>query len=134
MTRFMLDTNTCIYIIKYHPDSIRKKLSAISIGEVAISAVVSAELWYGVAFSVKKKENEAALRDFLRYFEVLFWPKEAALLYGKIRADLRKKGTPIGAMDLLIATHALFLDTTLVTNNYKEFNRIPELKLENWFN
>jgi tRNA(fMet)-specific endonuclease VapC len=134
MIRFMLDTNTCIYLIKYHPESIRKKLSSIPVGEVAISAVVSAELWYGVAFSMKKKENEAALKDFLQYIEVLFWPKEAAPLYGKIRADLRKKGTPVGAMDLLIETHAIFLNTILVTNNYKEFSRIPELKLENWSN
>jgi tRNA(fMet)-specific endonuclease VapC len=75
MIRFMLDTNTCIYLIKYHPESIRKKLSSIPVGEVAISAVVSAELWYGVAFSMKKKENEAALKDFLQYIEVFFLAK-----------------------------------------------------------
>lgn len=132
MIRYMLDTNTCIHLIKHRPASIQRKLFPIPVGEVAISSMVSAELWYGVVYSQKRKENEAALKDFLQYVDILDWPKEAALLYGEIRAELRSKGTPIGAMDLLIAVHVLFLNTILVTDNQKEFERVPGLKIENW--
>ncbi|MFH1950226.1 MAG: type II toxin-antitoxin system VapC family toxin [Pseudomonadota bacterium] len=128
----MLDTNTCIHLIKHRPASIQRKLFPLPVGEVAISSMVSAELWYGVAYSQKRKENEAALKDFLQYVDILDWPKEAALLYGEIRAKLRTKGTPIGAMDLLIAVHGLFLNTIFVTDNQKEFERVPGLKIENW--
>mgnify|MGYP001390827740 CR=1 FL=1 len=132
MIHYMLDTNTCIHLIKHHPVSLQEKLSVVQVGEVAISSIVSAELWYGVAFSQKKKENEAALKDFLQYVEVVDWPQEAAPLYGQIHAELRKKGRQIGAMDLLIATHALFLEKILVTDNQKEFERVRGLKVENW--
>lgn len=132
MIRYMLDTNTCIHLIKHRPASIQRKLFPLPVGEVAISSMVSAELWYGVAYSQKRKENEAALKDFLQYVDILDWPKEAALLYGEIRAKLRTKGTPIGAMDLLIAVHGLFLNTIFVTDNQKEFERVPGLKIENW--
>ena len=132
MIRYMLDTNICIHLIKYRAPSVLKKLSSIPIDEVGVSSIVYAELCYGVAFSQKKKANEAALKDFLRYAKVLDWPKAAALTYGMIRADLRKKGTPIGSMDLLIAAHTLFLDSVLVTDNVKEFERIADIKVENW--
>ena len=132
MIRYMLDTNTCIHLIKHRPASIQRKLFPLPVGEVAISSMVSAELWYGVAYSQKRKENEAALKDFLQYVDILDWPKEAALLYGEIRAKLRTKGTPIGAMGLLIAVHGLFLNTIFVTDNQKEFERVPGLKIENW--
>ncbi|MGA7874839.1 MAG: type II toxin-antitoxin system VapC family toxin [Desulfoferrobacter sp.] len=132
MIHYLLDTNTCIHLIKHRPESFRVKLSSVPVGEIAISSIVSAELWYGVAFSVKRKQNEAALQDFLKYVEVLYWPKEAAPIYGKIRAELRRKGTPIGAMDLLIAAHVKYLNTILVTDNHKEFARVPGLKIENW--
>ncbi len=100
--------------------------------DVGVSSVVAAELWYGVALSEKKKLNEAALRDFLDFVNVLDWPSGACPVYGRIRAHLKKKGTPIGAMDLLIASHAVFLSAALVTNNTREFDRVPELKVENW--
>ena len=132
MTRYMLDTNTCINLIKHRPSTIKRKLSSIPIGQVAISNIVAAELWYGVENSQKKKENEAALNDFLKYIDVLDWPKKAAKLYGKIRSGLKKRGTPIGAMDLLIAVHGLFLDTTLVADNTREFGHVPGLRIENW--
>ena len=100
---------------------------------MAISSIVAAELWYGVAYSQKKKQNEAALRDFLEFVEVMAWPSEAGPLYGRIRAELKKRGSPIGAMDLLlIAAHAVYLDTVLVTENVREFKHIPDLKIENW--
>jgi len=130
--RYMLDTNTCIHIIKYRPDGLYARLSALSVEDVAISSIVAAELWYGVALSQKKQHNEAALKDFLDYVEVLDWPYEAGPTYGLVRAHLKKKGTPIGAMDLLVATHALFLGSVLVTDNTREFKRVPGLKIENW--
>jgi tRNA(fMet)-specific endonuclease VapC len=130
--RYMLDTNTCIAIIKRRQDTIQARLTARSVEEVGISGIVAAELWYGVALSQKKKQNEAALKDFLDYVTVLDWPFEAGEIYGRIRADLKGKGTPIGAMDLLIAAHALFLDAALVTGNEREFQRVSDLKIENW--
>lgn len=132
MIRYMLDTSTCIAIIKRRPDTIQARLTALSVEEVGISGIVAAELWYGVAFSQKKKQNETALKDFLDYVTVLDWPFEAGKIYGRIRADLKGKGTPIGAMDLLIAAHALFLDAVLVTGNEREFQRVSDLKIENW--
>jgi tRNA(fMet)-specific endonuclease VapC len=130
--RYMLDTNTCIHLIKYRADPLYRRMSTIPVEDVTVSGIVAAELWYGVALSRKKRQNEAALKDFLGYVDVLDWPNEAGPVYGRIRAHLKRKGTPIGAMDLLIATHALFLDAVLVTDNTREFERVPDLKLENW--
>lgn len=132
MISYMLDTKACIALIKDRPDTMRLKLQEISTHEVAISSVVAAELWYGVALSRNRKINEAALKDFLDYMSVLDWPHGACPMYGRIRAELKKKGTPIGAMDLLIASHALFLDAVIVTNNTGEFLRVPGLKVEDW--
>jgi tRNA(fMet)-specific endonuclease VapC len=128
----MLDTNTCIAIIKRRPDTIQARLNALSVKEVGISGIVAAELWYGIALSQQKKQNEAALKDFLDYVTVLDWPSEAGEIYGRIRSDLKGKGTPIGAMDLLIAAHALFLEAALVTDNERELQRVPDLKIVNW--
>jgi tRNA(fMet)-specific endonuclease VapC len=128
----MLDTNTCIAIIKRRPDTVQARLTALSTDAVGISGIVAAELWYGVAFSQKKKQNEKALKDFLDYVTELDWPFEAGEVYGRIRSDLKRKGTPIGAMDLLIASHALFLDAILVTDNERELQRVSDLRIENW--
>jgi tRNA(fMet)-specific endonuclease VapC len=130
--RYMLDTDTCISLIKARPDNISRRLSRLLVEDVGISSIVAAELWYGVALSERKKLNEAALRDFLEFVNVLDWPSGACPVYGRIRAHLKKKGTPVGAMDLLIASHAAFLNAVLVTNNIREFDRVPELKTENW--
>lgn len=130
--KYLLDTNICIAIIKKRPLGVQKKLFHTAIGEVAISSIVLAELWYGVELSQKHKENKAALHDFLQYVTVLDWPEQAGREYGRIRAHLKQKGTPIGANDLLIAAHSLTLDVTLVSDNVKEFLRVPGLKLENW--
>ncbi len=129
---YMLDTNTCIHLIKYRPEPLFARMSKLSMDDVAVSAIVVAELWYGIALSRKKRHNEAALKDFLDYVRVLDWPNDAAPVYGRIRAHLKETGTPIGAMDLLIATHALFQDAVLVTNNVSEFRRVPDLQVENW--
>jgi tRNA(fMet)-specific endonuclease VapC len=130
--RYMLDTNTCIAVIKKRPPELQKKLERLSIGEVGVSSIVIAELWYGIIQSHKWKHNQEALSDFLQYVTVSDWPAHAAPEYGRIRADLRKKGTPIGAMDLLIAAHALAMNTVVVTANVKEFRRVARLRVENW--
>jgi len=128
----MLDTNACIALIKDRPEALRIRMSDLSTDEVGISSLVAAELWYGVALSQRTKQNEMALKDFLNYVTILDWPYEAGPIYGQLRATLRKKGTPIGAMDLLIASHVLLLEAILVTDNLKEFQRVPGLKIENW--
>jgi tRNA(fMet)-specific endonuclease VapC len=130
--KYILDTNSCIAIMKRRSVAIQDRLVDLSTDEVAVSSMVTAELWYGVALSQKKKQNEAALRDFLDFVTILDWPGEASAIYGQIRAGLKEKGTPIGAMDLLIASHALFLDAILVTDNTRELRRVPGLKVENW--
>lgn len=130
--RYMLDTNACIALIKHRPEAMRTHLIQLSPEEVGISGIVAAELWFGVANSQKKRQNTNALSDFLNYATLLDWPSSATPLYGKIRTALQKQGKPIGAMDLLIATHAIFLDAVLVTNNIREFERVPGLKLDNW--
>jgi len=101
----MLDTDICIALIKKRPETMLKRLSELAPEEVGISAIVAAELRFGVEFSQKKKQNSAALNDFLEYVTLLDWPGEASNIYGQIRAGIQKKGTPIGAMDLLIAAH-----------------------------
>jgi tRNA(fMet)-specific endonuclease VapC len=130
--RYMLDTNTCIHIIKYRPGTLYDRLSSLPIEDTGVSSIVAAELWYGVALSQKKKQNEAALKDFFDYVGVIDWPSAAGPAYGRIRAHLKKMGTPIGAMDLLVATHAPFLGSVLVTDNTREFERVEGLKIENW--
>jgi len=129
---YLLDTNICIAIIKNCPAEVKQKIIQTAVGDVAISSIVLAELWYGVELSQKRPENTAALNNFLEYATVLDWPEQAGREYGKIRAQLKQKGTPIGANDLLIAAHAVALDATLVSDNTREFRRIPGLKLENW--
>ena len=128
----MLDTNTCILLIKHRPKTLYDKIAVLPLENLAVSSIAIAELWYGVSLSQKKRNNEAALKDFLDYVDVLDWPHGAGPVYGSIRKYLKEKGTPIGAMDLLIAAHALFLGAVLVTDNTREFERVPGLNLENW--
>lgn len=129
---FMLDTDTCIHIIKHRPTALQTKLGKISVGEIAVSSVVVAELAYGIEHSARKSHNRQALDEFLGHIVLEDWPTEAAWEYGRIRSHLRRKGTPIGAMDLLIAAHALYAGATLVTGNTREFRRVPRLTVENW--
>lgn len=130
--RWMLDTNTCIYIMKHHPPQVRARLRQVPIGEVGMSAIVMAELRFGVQKSQRRQENTAALEHFLAYCIVLDWPQQASDIYAEIRHELEAQGTPIGSNDLLIAAHALYLRCTLVTNNGREFERVPGLVIDNW--
>ncbi len=129
---FMLDTNICIYIIKKRPESILKKFKKYRNQNVYISVITLAELQYGVERSSSKKFNQKIINDFISHLFVVPWDKESAVQYGKLRNTLNEKGTPVGNMDLMIASHALSLDFNLVTNNVKEFKRVPNLKYENW--
>lgn len=128
----MLDTNICIHAIKRDAPDVRRRLEATRPEDVAISSIVAAELWTGVMKSRERQRNEQALREFLAFVEVLDWPAEAAHVYGEIRAGLQARGRSIGAMDLLIAAHALRERATLVTRNRNEFTRIDGLKVETW--
>ena len=129
---FLLDTNICIYIIKQKPPQVLEKFKAYQVGDIGISSITVGKLQYGVQKSQFLVKNQQALTQFLLPLTVVDFNRDAAIIYGDIRAELEKNGTPIGSLDTLIATHALSLDITLVTNNLKEFNRVPGLKLENW--
>ncbi len=130
--RYLLDTNICIYLIKKQPQSVLQKFNTCVVGEIGISAITVAELEYGVYKSLYQSRNQQALKCFLTPLVVVAFDERVAVVYGKIRAALEKKGTPIGSLDTLIAAHALSLGVTLVTNNIKEFERVPNLNYENW--
>jgi tRNA(fMet)-specific endonuclease VapC len=130
--RYMLDTDTCSYIMERSHDDVLKRLSTLSVSDVCISVITKSELLFGVEVSPRRHQDEAALNAFLKYVEVLDFPDEASLHYAHIRADLKKLGTMIGANDLLIAAHARSVGFTLVTNNTREFGRVSRLVIENW--
>ena len=132
MPRFMLDTDTCPYIMKRSNHALLKHLSKTPVNDVCISVITKSELLYGVEVSLRRQQDEAALNGFLRYVEVLDFADEAARHYAEIRAHLKSGGTMIGANDLFIAAHARSLGLTLVTNNTREFRRVPKLLIENW--
>jgi len=129
----MLDTNICIYIINQKPVSYLKNLGRFERNSsLTISAIVLAELQYGVSNSLHKEQNQINLDVFLSKIDVIPFSAKCALYYGEIRTKLKKEGIIIGNNDLLIASHALAEQAILVTNNIGEFKRIPELQLENW--
>jgi len=132
--RYLLDTNICIYLINRGPghEAILRHMDGLSYGDIGISAITAAELRYGVAKSARSAQNRDKFEEFLRRFEVMDFDAEAASTYGDIRSVLERIGTPIGPLDTLIAAHALSLQSTLVTNNEKEFQRVPDLKVMNW--
>ena len=132
--RYVLDTNICIYLIKRQPKEVIDKFQGIVPGEIAISSVTVAEMMYGVAKSQHKDKNKSALESFLAPLEIVDFDFKAAQQYGIMRVNLEKMGTPIGAYDLMIAAHALSLDLVLITNNEREFQRIPDIIVENWVN
>ena len=132
MPRFMLDTDTCSYIMKRSHPLVLKRLQAVAVSDVCMSVVTKAELLYGVEDSPRRAHDAAALAAFLPYVEALEFGDGAALHYAEIRADLKKRGAMIGSNDLFIAAHARALDLVLVTNNTHEFERITGLKVENW--
>jgi tRNA(fMet)-specific endonuclease VapC len=130
--KLMLDTNICIYIIKQQPAAVLKRFLEYQIGDICISSITLAELRYGVAKSAHKEKNAKALDEFIVPLETVSFDEAAAHVYGEIRAALERAGTPIGAMDMLIAAHALSLGISLVTNNSREFAHISALTSIDW--
>ncbi len=128
----MLDTNICIYIIKRKPIEIIERFKQTDISQIGISSITLSELVYGVSKSSRPDQNQIALTQFVAPLEILPYGDDAAQYYGDLRVHLEKQGTPIGSLDMLIAAHALSIDCILVTNNEKEFSRIPNLKIDNW--
>lgn len=130
--RLMLDTNTCIALIKRKPVNALQKFNKYQVGDIGISAVTLAELRYGVSKSQHQAKNQTALDEFMLPLEVAAFDEQATVAYGVLRAALEKQGTPIGPLDTMIAAHALSLSVTLVTNNMREFNRVPKLTVIDW--
>jgi tRNA(fMet)-specific endonuclease VapC len=130
--KWMLDTDTCIAIIKGKPASVLKKLRGKSVGQVGISSITLGELAFGAAKSSRRDEAHAALTEFLLALEIASFDSDAAASYGQMRASLEKRGTAIGPLDTLIGAHAAALDIILVTHNTREFGRIDTLRLEDW--
>ena len=127
----LLDTNICIHVINARPPAVLQRFRQHRMGEIGICSVVAAELAYGVAKSGSARNREA-LEMFLAPLLILPFEEAALWVYGDLRAELERKGTPIGALDTMIAAHALSQQSTLVTNNTREFARVPGLALENW--
>lgn len=132
MPRYMLDTDTCSYIMKRSQPLVLQRLQAVAVNDLYISVVTKAELLYGVAVSPRRTQDAAALAAFLPYVEALDFTDDAAVHYADIRADLKRRGALIGANDLFIAAHARARGFTLVTNNMAEFERVGGLAMENW--
>jgi tRNA(fMet)-specific endonuclease VapC len=130
--RYMLDADTCSFVIKRTSDKVLRRLRRTPVADVCVSVVTKAELLYGVEISPRQKIDEAAVAAFLQHLAVLDLPDAAAHHYAVIRGHLKRKGAMIGANDLFIAAHARCLGLTLVTNNVDEFRRVPHLKIENW--
>ena len=129
---YMLDTNICTYVMKKKPENVLRRFREEMDGGICISSITLAELEYGMKHSSDPVKNEQALLRFLAPLSVLPFGAAAASEYGEIRAYLQSRGTPIGPLDMLIAAHARVEGMTLVTNNMREFERVPELDLENW--
>ena len=128
----LLDTNVCIHIIRRRPQVVLRRFEDYGIGEVGVSSVTVAELRYGAEKSSRPEQNLEALGRFLLPLEILAFGEEAAAAYGRVRVALEKAGTPIGPLDTLIAAHAVSMGVTLVTNNTREFMRVPGLEIEDW--
>ncbi len=129
---YLLDTNICIYTAKRRPSTVVSRLEKLRPGDVGMSIVTYLELVYGAWKSTRKQQNVATVQELSRLIPVQPLDTAVADHYGRIRWELERAGSPIGAYDLLIAAHALSLGLTLVTNNLREFARIRGLRVENW--
>jgi len=130
--RYLLDTNVCIYIAKQKPPGVLARLQRLRPGDVGMSVITYLELVYGAWKSERREENLERIRELEPLVPVLAMDASTGRHYGQVRAELERKGSPIGAYDLLIAAHALSLGLTLVTNHVREFRQIAQLRLENW--
>ena len=129
---YLLDTNICIYLINKKSKKLLRRIEVEDAFKIGISAITVAELEYGIAKSLYPEKNKTALVEFLSSFEIIPFTDIDAEGFGSIRVYLNKKGTPIGPYDLQIASQCIARDLTLITNNIKEFERVPKLRIENW--
>ena len=130
--KYLLDTNICIYIINKRPASVLDVIRSKHPEDISISSITAAELNYGAERSQNPHQNRIAILEFLMPFSLLDFDQRSASYYGRIRKTLESKGTPIGPMDLLLASQAKAYNLIFITNNIKEFTRINDLCLENW--
>lgn len=131
MLKFMLDTNICIYTIKDKPDVVRLAFNQRQ-GQLCVSTITAMELIYGAEKSAAPGRNQTIVEGFLARLDVLEYDHAATANTGQLRAELARAGTPIGPYDGMIAGHARSKGFILVTNNTREFARVPGLRLEDW--
>ena len=129
---YLLDTDICVYILNNRPAHVSDKFKAVGASNMGLSSITVAELRFGAEKSRYGKRNRRALEGFISALETAAFTGRDARFYASLRAELERAGIPIGPLDTLIAAHALSLGATLVTNNTREFSRVPELRLENW--
>jgi tRNA(fMet)-specific endonuclease VapC len=131
MLTYMLDTNICIYVMKTYPLAVRDKFNALA-EQLCISSITLGELYYGAEKSARRAENLTAIAHFVARLEVLPFGEKAAAHYGQVRAELERAGMPCGAHDMQIGGHARSEGLIVVTNNIREFVRMPGVRVENW--
>ena len=131
MLKYMLDTNICIFTVKNKPQEVREAFNRYQ-GQLCISAITLMELIYGAEKSAAPEKNLAVVESFAARLDVLNYDQEAAAHSGQLRAELAKNGKPIGPYDQMIAGHARSQGLILVTNNLREFERVPGLRVEDW--
>lgn len=131
MLGYMLDTNICIYVMKHYPLHLLEKFNALA-EQLCISSITLGELHYGAEKSVRPADNLTAIEHFVARLDVLPFGPKAAAHYGQVRADLERAGTPCGAHDMQIGGHARSEGLIVVTNNMREFSRMPGVRVENW--
>lgn len=129
---FLLDTNICSYVLKRRPTTVKARFDEVGPKNLLLSTIVLAELYYGAARHPQGETIRGEIDDFISRLTLLAWDDAAADHYGAIRAELERKGTPIGAMDMLIAAHARSIDATLVSNNARHFHQISGLRWVDW--
>lgn len=131
MLVYMLDTNICIYVMKTYPPDLRDRFNTLA-EQLCISSITLGELHYGAEKSARRAENLTAIEQFVARLEVLSFGDKAAAHYGQLRAELERMGTPCGPHDMQIGGHARSEGLILVTNNMREFARMPGVRAENW--
>jgi tRNA(fMet)-specific endonuclease VapC len=129
---YLLDTNICVLLIRQKSAQVLTKLTSHAITDIGISAITVAELQYGVHQSSRPAQNQQALDHFLLPLTIIPFDENDAIAYGQIRTNLEAQGLPIGALDTLIAAQAVYYNLVLVTNNVREFARVPGLAIEDW--
>lgn len=130
MKRYMLDTNTVSHLIKKHP-SVARRVVAAPIASLCVSAITEGELLFGLAKRPDAKRLHIVVRELLRRVDVLPWDSAVAERYGTVRADMERQGRILSPLDLLIATHAMNVDSVLVTND-RTFGKVAGLHIEDW--